>query len=273
MRNLSSLRLSHLVQKQSKEVYMNYKLSDLDREYSLDYCVYNQDQSLDFSYKGKKGHYEIGWKNCTHKGVLTIDGTNYILHKDRYFSFNNVFTTDDLPMLIAIANGSVLREFPFQLDSGDIVVLRLSGDWLFDLGESVLASDKDTNMFYVKCGVLYVDNKPVDAYAISKFYETDNNVYTYGLQDSHTELCISLRFRAGCKFEYLQEFLARLPIKSGSYCINVCNRYGYIDSGLDYITDSIKEVNATPLSKIANYRLPETVQGSVIPVKFEVKSF
>lgn len=252
---------------------MNYKLPDLDREYSLDYCVYNQDQSLDFSYKGKKGRYEIGWKNGTHMGVLIVDGIVYILHKERYFSSNNVFTTDDLPMLMAIANGSVLREFPFKLDSGDIVVLRLPGDWLFDLGESVLASDKDTHMFYIKCGVLYVDDKPVDAHAISKFYETDSSMYTYGLQDSHTELCISLRFRAGCKFEYLQEFLARLPIKSGSYCINVCNRYGYIDSCLDYITDSSKEVSATPLSKITNYKLPESVQGNMIPVKFEVKSF
>lgn len=250
-----------------------YKLPDLHVEYSLDYCTKNQDNTIDFSYKGTEGHYDRKYIDGMSRGVLTFKNIDYVFDKERYSTTDNAFTREDLPMLMALARESFLMEFPFKLDSGDIVTLKLPEDWLFDLGESVLASDKDTNMFYVKCGVLYVDNKPVDAHAISKFYETGNNVYTYGLQDSHTELCISLRFRAGCRFEYLQEFLARLPIKSGSYCINVCNRYGYIDSGLDYITDSIKEVNATPLSKIANYRLPETVQGSVIPVKFEIKSF
>lgn len=250
-----------------------YKLPDLHGEYSLDYCTKNHDDTIDFSYKGTEGHYDRKYIDGMSRGVLTFKNIDYIFDKERYSTTDNAFTREDLPMLMALARESFLMEFPFKLDSGDIVVLRLPGDWLFDLGESVLASDKDTNMFYIKRGVLYVDDKPVEAHAISKFYKADKNTYSYGLQDSHTELCISLRFRAGCKFEYLQEFLARLPIKSGSYCINVCNRYGYIDSGLDYITDSIKEVNATPLSKIENYRLPETVQGSVIPVKFEIKSF
>ena len=62
------------------------------------------------------------------RGALIIDNKTYILHKEKYFSFNNSFIKDDLNMLMAIAHETVLREFPFKLDLGDIVTLRLPGD-------------------------------------------------------------------------------------------------------------------------------------------------
>lgn len=105
-----------------------YKLPDLSKEYSLDYCRYNQDDHLEFSYKGKKGHYEHGWKNGVLSHRLIIDNITYILYKEKYLAFNNALTKDDLNMLMAIAHETVLREFPFKLDSGDIVTLRLPGD-------------------------------------------------------------------------------------------------------------------------------------------------
>lgn len=230
-----------------------YKLPDLSKEYSLDYYIDTQYGSFLFSYKGKKGRYEIERKAGALRHMLIIDNMYYALYKEKYLSFNNTFTKDDLNMLMAIAHETVLREFPFKLDSGDIVTLRLPGDWLFDLGKSILAFDKDAHMFYVKRGVLYVDDKQVDTQAISKFYETDGNVYTYGLQAPRTKLCISLRFRAGCKLEYLQELLTRLPIEEGSHYVNICNGYVYIDNSLDYCDDITQEVSAIPLNKITNY--------------------
>lgn len=249
-----------------------YKLPDLTKECSLDYCKYNQNGSVEFSYKGKKGRYEIGWKTGVHREALIIDNKTYILHKEKYLAFNNAFTINDLGMLMAIARSLCLREFPFKLASGDIVTLRLPGDWLFDLGKSILAFDKDAPMFYVKRGVLYVDDKQVDTQAISKFYETDGNVYTYGLQAPCTKLCISLRFRAGCKLEYLQELLTRLPIEEGSHYVNICNGYVYIDNSLDYYDDITQEVSAIPLNKITNYRLCESEYDSINPIKFEVNT-
>lgn len=249
-----------------------YKLPDLTKECSLDYCKYNQDGSVEFSYKGKKGRYEIGWKTGVHREALIIDNKTYILHKEKYLAFNNAFIINDLGMLMAIARSLCLREFPFKLASGDIVTLRLPGDWLFDLGKSILAFDKDAHMFYVKRGVLYVDDKQVDTSAISKFYETDGNVYTYGLQALRTKLCISLRFRAGCKLEYLQELLTRLPIEEGSHYVNLCNGYVYIDNSLDYCDDITQEVSAIPLNKITNYRLCESEYDSINPIKFEVNT-
>lgn len=249
-----------------------YKLPDLTKECSLDYCKYNQDGSVEFSYKGKKGRYKIGWKTGVHREALIIDNKTHILHKEKYLAFNNAFTINDLGMLMAIARSLCLREFPFKLDSGDIVTLRLPGDWLFDLGESVLAFDKDAHMFYIKQGILYVDDKPVDAHTISKFYKTEDNVYTYGLQAPRIELCISKRFRAGCKIEYLQELLIRLPIKSGSYCVNVCYGCGHIDNYLDYITDTDKEVSAIQLNKVTNCRLFESAYVNINHIKFEVEA-
>lgn len=249
-----------------------YKLPDLTKECSLDYCKYNQDRSVEFSYKGKKGRYEIGWKTGVHREALIIDNKTYILHKEKYLAFNNAFTINDLGMLMAIAYETVLREFPFKLDSGDIIILRLPGDWLFDLGESILASDKTAHIFYIKQGILYVDNKPIDAHTISKFYKTEDNVYTYGLQAPCTELCISKRFRAGCKIEYLQELLTRLPIKSGSYCVNVCYGSGHIDNYLDYITDTDKEVSAIQLNKVTNCRSSESAYVNINHIKFEVEA-
>lgn len=249
-----------------------YKLPDLTKEYSLDYYKNNQDGSVEFFYRGKKGRYEIGWKTGIHREELIIDNKTYILHKEKYLAFNNAFIIDDLGMLMAIARASCLREFPFKLDSGDIVTLRLPGDWLFDLGESVLAFNKDAHMFYIKQGILYVDDKPVDAHTISKFYKTEDNVYTYGLQAPRTELCISKRFRAGCKIEYLQELLIRLPIKSGSYCVNVCYGCGHIDNYLDYITDTDKEVSAIQLNKVTNCRLLESTYVNINHIKFEVEA-
>lgn len=249
-----------------------YKLPDLAKEYSLDYYKDTLDGIAVFSYKGKKGRYESRWVNGVLRHMLIIDNIYYALYKEKYLSFNNAFTKDDLSMLMAIAHETVIREFPFKLDSGDIVTLRLPGDWLFDLGKSVLAFDKDAHMFYVKCGVLYVDDKPVDVQAISKFYKTDDNVYTYGLETSRTKLCISSRFRAGCKLEYLQDFLTRLPIKNGSCYVNICNGYVPIDSSLDYSDDVNQEVSAIPLNKITNYRLCESEYCNVNPIKFEVEA-
>ncbi len=249
-----------------------YKLPDLTKECSLDYCKYNQDGSVEFSYKGKKGRYEIGWKTGVHREALIIDNKTYILHKEKYLAFNNAFTINDLGMLMAIARSLCLREFPFKLASGDIVTLRLPGDWLFDLGESILASDKTAHIFYIKQGILYVDNKLIDAHTISKFYKTEDNVYTYGLQAPCTELCISKRFRAGCKIEYLQELLTRLPIKSGNYCVNVCYGRGHIDNYLDYITDTDKEVSAIQLNKVTNCRSSESAYVNINHIKFEVEA-
>lgn len=49
-----------------------YKLSDLSKEFPLDYYKDNQDGSVEFSYRGKKGHYEIGWKTGVFREALII---------------------------------------------------------------------------------------------------------------------------------------------------------------------------------------------------------
>lgn len=247
-----------------------YKLPDLSKEYSLDYYKDILDGIAVFSYKGKKGRYESRRVNGVLRHMLIIDNIYYALYKEKYLSFNNAFTKDDLSMLMAIAHETVIREFPFKLDSGEIVTLRLPGNWMFDLGKSMLSSDKDAHMFYIKHGVLYVDDKPIDAHAISKFYGTGDNVYTYGLQTPHTKLCISTKFSAGCKLEYLQELLTRLPIKSGNHFVNICDGYGYIDSNLDYYDNADQEVSDTSFSKIINYMLPELKKDSIRTAKFEV---
>lgn len=249
-----------------------YKLPDLSKEYSLDYYKDILDGIAVFSYKDKKGRYESRWVNGVLRHILIIDNIYYALYKEKYLSFNNAFTKDDLSMLIAIAHETVIREFPFKLDSGEIVTLRLPGDWLFDLGKSILAFDKDAHMLYVRQGVLYVDDKPVDAHAISKLYKIGDNVYTYGLQTYHTRLCISSRFKAGCKLEYLQDLLTRLPIKGGSCYVDICSGYVHIDNGLDYCDNVNQEVSAIPLNKITNYRLCESECETGNLIKFEVSA-
>lgn len=249
-----------------------YKLPDLSKEYSLDYYKDTLDRIAVFSYKGKKGRYESRWVNGVLRHMLIIDNIYYALYKEKYLSFNNAFTKDDLSMLMAIAHETVIREFPFKLDSGEIVTLRLPGDWLFDLGESILAFDKTAKMFYVKQGILYVDDKPVDVHTISKFYETGDNAYTYGLQTYRTRLCISSKFRACCKLEYLQDFLTRLPIKGGSYYVDICSGYVHIDNGLDYRDNVNQEVSAIPLNKITNYRICESEYETGNLIKFEVSA-
>ena len=249
-----------------------YKLPDLSKEYSLDYYKDILDGIAVFSYKGKKGRYESRWVNGVLRHMLIIDNIYYALYKEKYLSFNNAFTKDDLSMLMAIAHETVIREFPFKLDSGEIVTLRLPGDWLFDLGESILAFDKTAKMFYVKQGIMYVDDKPVDVHTISKFYETGDNVYTYGLQTYRTRLCISSKFRACCKLEYLQDLLTRLPIKGGSCYVDICSEYVHIDNGLDYCDNVNQEVSAIPLNKITNYRICESECETGNLIKFEVSA-
>lgn len=249
-----------------------YKLPDLSKEYSLDYYKDTLDGIAVFSYKGKKGRYESRWVNGVLRHMLIIDNIYYALYKEKYLSFNNALTKDDLSMLMAIAHETVIREFPFKLDSGEIVTLRLPGDWLFDLGESILASDKTAKMFYVKQGILYVDDKPVDVHTISKFYETGDNVYTYGLQTYRTRLCISSKFRACCKLEYLQDFLTRFPLKGGSCYVDICSGYVHIDNGLDYCDNVNQEVSAIPLNKITNYRICESEYETGNLIKFEVSA-
>ena len=207
------------------------------------------------------------------RGVLTFKNVDYIFDKERYSATDDAFTREDLPMLMALARESFLMKFPFKLDSGDIVTLKLPEDWLFDLGESILQFDIDAHMFYIKHGVLYVDDKPVEAHAISKFYKADKNTYTYGLQTEYPRFCVSERFKAGCKIEHLQELLVRLPVKDGLYWITSYKGYVDLDSRLEYRADMKQEVSVMSFLKVVNFKLPDFKSDDEGIIEFEIKSF
>lgn len=250
-----------------------YKLPDVHGEYSLDYCTKNQDNTIDFSYNGTEGHYDRKYIDGMSRGVLTFNNVDYIFNKEKYSDTDNAFTREDLPVLIALARESFLMKFPFKIDSKNIVTLKLPEDWLFDLGESILQFDVDAHMFYIKRGVLYVDDKPVEAHAISKFYKADKDTYAYGLQTEHPRFCVSKKFRAGCKVEQLQELLVRLPIKDSSYYIRTYKGYADLDSRLEYRSDMKQEVSVMSFLKVVNLRLPNIKSDNEELIEFEIKSF
>ena len=231
-----------------------YKLPDLAKEYSLDYYKDTLDGIAVFSYKGKKGRYESRWVNGVLRHMLIIDNIYYALYKEKYLSFNNAFTKDDLSMLMAMARSFFVRQFPFKTESGEIVCLTIQNDWFEELGINILKSDSTAKYYSFKDNTLYIDGIPVDMPSICKLYKLKDGTYGYGVSPSpfynkRLKFVVSENLIFGCKSKYLKEMLPYLPLKDTFNCMEIPNELTDIDDDLGESED----MSSTPRYKVTRY--------------------
>lgn len=70
-------------------------------------------------------------------------------------------------MLIAMARGFFVSQFPFKTESGEIVCLTIQKDWLEELGINILKADSTAKYYSFKDKTLYIDEIPVDVPSLS----------------------------------------------------------------------------------------------------------
>ena len=193
-----------------------YKLPNKFGDYGLDYSTEldGWNYKIAFAYKGEEGTY--------HKDVINFRDTEYPANKDYINNHSNAFTKEELPMLIAMANGFYVRQFPFKTEDGTVVCLSIDNEWLSDLGISILKIDNDAKCYAFKDGNLYIDNTPIDIPSICRLYKLEDGTYGYGIQppkDKDIRIVVSDNLIFGCKVNYLQEMLPHLPLR---------DKFGYI---------------------------------------------
>ena len=224
-----------------------YKLPDKFGDYSLDYCTEIEGYSykIDFAYKGKEGSY--------YKGKINFGDKEYPADKDHINSHSNAFTKEDIPMLIAMARGFYIRQFPFKTESGEIVCLSIDNYWLGNLGTSILKIDNRAKCYSFRGGGLYIDNKQIDILNFCQLYKLKDGTYGYGVQepkDKVVRIAVSDALVFGCKADYLKVMLPYLPLKYDSGYIDLCKGVSSIDS----ILDEAGELSITPLYKVTEWK-------------------
>lgn len=224
-----------------------YKLPDKFGDYSLDYCteIEGYNYKVDFAYKGKEGSY--------YKDKINFGDKEYPADRHYINCSSNAFTAEDLPMLIAMARGFFVSQFPFKTESGEIVCLTIQKDWLEELGINILKADSTAKYYSFKDKTLYIDGIPVDIPNLCKLYKLKNGTYGYGVQepkDKKLKFVVSENLTFGCKSKYLKDMLPYLPLKYDSGYIDLCEGVSSIDS----ILDEAGELSITPLHKVTEWK-------------------
>lgn len=235
-----------------------YKLPNKFGDYGLDYCteLKGWDYKIDFAYKGREGSY--------HRDKIKFGDKEYPADKHYINNSSNTFTKEDIPMLIAMARNFYVRQFPFKTEAGNVICLSIQGDWLDELGISILKLDSNVKCYAFKDGNLHIDNTPIDIPNFCKLYRLEDGTYGYGVQppkDKVTRIAVSDNLVFGCKVKYLAEKLPYLPLK---------DRFGYIElnkglTSIDGELDEFGELSEVPMYKITKY------EESDISIDYEVE--
>lgn len=225
-----------------------YKLPNKFGDYALDYCteIEGYDYKVDFAYKGKEGSY--------YKGKINFGDKEYPADRHYINCSSNAFTAEDLPMLIAMARGFFISQFPFKTESGEIVCLTIQKDWLEELGISILKADSTAKYYSFKDNTLYINEIPVDIPSLCKLYKLEDGTYGYGVSPSpfynkRLKFAASENLIFGCKSKYLKEMLPYLPLKDTFNCMEIPNELIHIDDDLG----ESEEISSIPMYKVTRY--------------------
>lgn len=235
-----------------------YKLPNKFGDYSLDYCTELEgwDYKVVFAYNGKEGSY--------YKGKINFGDKEYPADKHYINISSNAFTKEDIPMLIAMARGFFISQFPFKTENGNVICLTIGKDWLEELGISILKSDSTAKYYSFKDGNLYIDDTLINIPNFCKFYKLKDGTYGYGIQPPKNKvipIVVSDNLVFGCKVKYLAAMLPYLPLK---------DRFGYIElnrglTSIDEELDEFGELSEVPMYKITKY------EESDISIDYEVE--
>lgn len=223
-----------------------YKLPNKLGDYSLDYCTELEGwgYKVAFAYKGKEGTY--------YKGKINFGGKEYPADKHYINVSSNAFTKEDIPMLIAMARGFFISQFPFKTEDGNVICLTIEKDWLEELGISILKSDSTAKYYFFKDGNLYINDTLIYMSNFCKLYKLKDGTYGYGVQhpkDTKLKFVVSENLIFGCKSKYLKEMLPYLPLENTFNAMEIPNELIHIDNCLS----EARELSPVPMYEVIRY--------------------
>lgn len=215
----------------------------MKNKFKLDSCTKVNSTHFEFIYDGIQGTYN--------RSELCYNGK---LYKFYQVAESDLFTEDDIDLLISLRDGLNIETFPFRKSNGEVTFLVLSANWLMHQGLAILANSKESKMFKLEEDRLFVDDKEVGYQKQCTFYISSFGEFTYGIPFSckaTKEILLLLPVGVGCRVSYLKELIPYLPLRvtSGYFRVSPFSykedyRNGY------YCNSKLSEV---PVNKILKY--------------------
>lgn len=215
----------------------------MGNKYKLDSHIKVNSTNFEFTYNGIRGTYN--------RSELCYNGKVYKFYQ---VAKSDLFTEDDIDLLIALRDGLNIETFPFRKSNGEVTYLALNANWLMHQGLAILANSNDSKWFKLEEDRLFIDDKEVEYQKQCTFHVSIYGEFTYGIPFSYKdtkEILLLLPVKVGCIVSYLESLIPYLPLKvtSGYFRVSPFSykedyRNGY------YCGSKLSEV---PVNKILKY--------------------
>lgn len=208
----------------------------MGNKFKLDSCTKVNSTHFEFIYNGIQGTYN--------KSELCYNGKVYKFYQ---VAKSDLFTEDDIDLLIALRDGLNIEAFPFKKSNGEVTYLALNVNWLMHQGLAMLANSKVSKVFKLEEDRLFVDDKEVDYQKQCTFHVSVYGEFTYGIPFSCSdakEILLLLPVKVGCRVLYLESLIPYLPLKvtSGYLEFHLSVIRKIIEMGITVVANSLKSL-------------------------------
>lgn len=227
----------------------------MKNKFKLDFYTKVNSTHFEFIYNGIQGTYD--------RSELRYNGK---LYKFYQVAESDLFTEDDIDLLIALRDGLSIEAFPFRKSNGKVTYLFLSGNWLMHQGLAILANSKESKMFKLEEDRLFIDDKEVDYQKQCTFHVSIYGELTYSIPFSYKdtkEILLLLPVKVGCRVSYLENLIPYLPLKVTSGYFRVSHFMYREDYRNGYYYDN--KLSKYPVNKIVKY------DQTAIGIEYEIE--
>lgn len=227
----------------------------MGNKYKLDSHIKVNSTNFEFTCNGIRGTYN--------RSELCYNGKVYKFYQA---AESDLFTEDDIDLLIALRDGLNIEAFPFKKSNGEVTHLVLSANWLMYQGLAILANSKDSKWFKLEEDRLFIDDKEVDYQKQCTFHVSIYGELTYGIPFSYKdtkEILLLLSIRVGCRVSYLESLIPYLPLKVTSGYFRVSHFMYRKDYRNGYYYDN--KLSKYPVNKVVKY------DQTAIGIEYEIE--
>lgn len=199
----------------------------MGNKYKLDSHIKVNSTHFEFIYNGIQGTYN--------RSELCYNGK---LYKFYQVAESDLFTEDDIDLLIVLRDGLNIEAFPFMKSNGEVTYLVLSANWLMHQGLAILVNSKESKWFKLEEDSLFVDDKEVDYQKQCTFHDIGYKIMTYGIPFSRKDsarIIVWYQLGVGCKASYLETILQYLPLKYSEEWFSF-SQFCYENDTRDYLS-------------------------------------
>ena len=227
----------------------------MKNKFKLDSCTKVNSTHFEFIYNGIQGTYN--------KSELYYNGKLYRFYQ---VAEPDLFTEDDINLLITLRDGLNIEAFPFRKSNREVTYLALNANWLMHQGLAILANSNDSKWFKLEEDRLFIDDKEVDYQKQCTFYVSIYGELTYGIPFSYKdtkEILLLLPVKVGCRVSYLESLIPYFPLKVTSGYFRVSRFMYREDYRNGYYYDN--KLSKYPVNKVVKY------DQTAIRIEYEIE--